>query len=82
MSNQGERGVEEICFGLNREIDERSLAAFLQLFARKDLLDALIPRLGDDEILSLVDQLTAVLHKHLEEKEYHELFLGDKDHHH
>ena len=84
MGEQSDRatGFEEICFGLNRKTDERSLAIFLQLFSRGELLQTLIPRLGDDEIIQLVDQLTAVLQNHLQEDEYHELFLGDPDHHH
>ena len=73
---------QDICFGLNRDTDERSLAIFLKLFSRGELLQTLIPRLGDDEIIQLVDQLTAVLRNHLQEDEYHELFLGDPDHHH
>ena len=73
---------EEICFGLNRQTDERSLALFLGLFNQDKLLQALIPRLTDEEITGLVDQLTALLHNHLQEKEYHELFLGDYGHHH
>ncbi len=73
---------QDICFGLNRESDERSLAIFLQLFSRDELLQTLIPRLGEDEIIQLVDQLTAVLRNHLQENEYHELFLDDPDHHH
>jgi hypothetical protein len=73
---------QDICFGLNRDTDERSLAIFLKLFSRGEFLQTLIPRLGDDEIIQLVDQLTAVLRNHLQEDEYHELFLGDPDHHH
>ena len=84
MNKQAGRDInfQEICFGLNRETDERSLALFLQLFSRGELLQTLIPRLEDDEIILLVDQLTAVLRNHLQEDEYHELFLGDPDHHH
>ena len=84
MNKQAGRDInfQEICFGLNRETDERSLALFLQLFSRSELLQTLIPRLEDDEIILLVDQLTAVLRNHLQEDEYHELFLGDPDHHH
>ena len=84
MNELEEQGpnFQEICFGLNRQTDERSLAVFLQLFSRDELLQALIPRLADEEIIQLVDQLTAVLRKHLQEAEYHELFLGDPDHHH
>ena len=73
---------EEICFGLDRQTDERSLALFLQLFSRDELLKALIPRLNDQEIIDLVDRLTNVLRAHLRDNEYHELFLADPDHHH
>lgn len=79
---QSETGFEQICFGLSRELDEQSLALFLRLFNRDELLRALIPRLAEEEISGLVDNLTAILHRHLAEKEYHELFLGDHDHHH
>ncbi len=75
-------GFEHICFGLNRATDERSLVLFLRLFCRDELLNALPPRLADEEISGLVDYLTGILHRHLTEKEYHELFLGDHDHHH
>jgi len=73
---------EQICFGLDRKLDEESLALFLRLFTQDNLLDALIPRLEEDEIMDLVQKITALLHKHLAEKEYHELFLGDQDHSH
>lgn len=77
-----ETGFDQICFGLNRATDERSLALFLRLLSREELLQALIPRLEEAEIMRLVDTVTGMLHKHLEEKEYHELFLGDHEHHH
>ncbi|MCI5119938.1 MAG: hypothetical protein D3908_01850 [Candidatus Electrothrix sp. AUS4] len=73
---------EQICFGLNRELDEQSLAFFLRLFTQEQLLKTFIPRLEEEEITGLVQQITALLHKHLTEKEYHELFLGDEDHPH
>ena len=84
MSDQTkqETGFQDICFGLDRDTDERSLALFLRLFNQEQLLEALIPRMKDDEIMQVVDQLTALLGKHFQEAEYHELFLGDFDHHH
>jgi len=66
-----------ICFGLNRETDERSLAAFLQRFAEPAFLQTLIPRLEEGEITSLLDFLSCLMHKHCSEKEYHRLFLKD-----
>lgn len=82
MSSEPNRSPHDIVFGLNREEDERSLAAFLRLFSRKPFTDALIPRLSDDEIQGLVHLLTAVMRNHLSEQEYHELFLAEPGHHH
>ncbi len=80
MDGKQEGVVPEICFGLDRTTDEESLAAFLRLFNKKDLTSVLIPRMTDAEIMRVVDLLTDIMHKHLQEKEYHELFLGDQRH--
>jgi len=69
--------VSQICFGLDRATDERSISLFLKRFADDALLAALVPRLRDDELISIVDSLSALLKKHLTEKEYHRLFLGE-----
>jgi hypothetical protein len=69
--------AQDICFGLNRETDERSLTAFLQRFAEPTFLQTLIPRLEEEEITSLLDFLSRLMHKHCSEKEYHRLFLKD-----
>ncbi|OQX17634.1 MAG: hypothetical protein BWK76_10120 [Desulfobulbaceae bacterium A2] len=67
-----------IAFGLNRAIDERSLIAYLGLFSQSPLLATLVPRLSDEELHGLVDSLTALMHRHLSEEEYHRLFLAEK----
>ncbi len=63
-------------FGLNRQEDERSLADFLRLFAEPRLTSTLVPRMSDQEISDIVAMLSAILRRHLSEKEYHALFLG------
>lgn len=68
---------ETICFGLNRKTDEQSLYTFIQLFAGDSLQQTLIPRLSKEEMGSLVHLVTGLLHAHLTEKEYHQLFLGE-----
>lgn len=68
--------VQEICFGMDRVTDERSLAAFLQIFSSQDLLETLIPRLSDAEITEILDFVSGVMHKHFSEKEYHRFFLN------
>ncbi|MBC8318768.1 MAG: hypothetical protein H8E41_12755 [Desulfobulbaceae bacterium] len=67
--------VQGICFGMDRETDERSLAAFLQIFSSPVLLETLIPRLSEAEIAEILDFVSRVMHTHLSEKEYHALFL-------
>ena len=69
--------AENICFGLNQETDERSLAAFLQRFAEPAFLRTIIPRMEEEEITSLLDFLSRLMHKHCSEKEYHRLFLKE-----
>jgi len=68
---------EAISFGFDRPTDEKSLALFLSCFADKQLLDTLLPRLADEEILEVVDFISRLMHKHLSEKEYHRLFLSE-----
>jgi len=68
---------EAISFGFDRSTDERSLALFLSCFADQQLLDTLLPRLADQEILQVVDFITGLMQKHLSEKEYHKLFLSE-----
>ncbi len=72
----------KICFGLTEEIDRQSLNTFLQLAGKKDFSELFSSRLSSDEILKYVDNFTVLLRKHLSEKEYHQIFLGDTSHHH
>ncbi|HIJ79253.1 MAG: hypothetical protein OEY01_09575 [Desulfobulbaceae bacterium] len=67
----------EICFGLNRGTDEKSLAAFIKKFAEPNLMQTIIPRMDDSEISATLDFLSQLMHKHLTKKEYHRLFLKD-----
>lgn len=76
-ANKDTMQAHAIVFGFDRATDEKSLRLFLECFTDKKLLDALLPRLHDDEINATVDFLTGIMHKHLSEKEYHSLFLAD-----
>lgn len=67
----------DISIGFNRENDEISLAAFLLRFTSPPLLDTIIPRLKDDEIRATIDFITGLMRSHLEENEYHSLFLDE-----
>jgi hypothetical protein len=66
-------------FGLDRETDEKSLMVYLQKFSDDALLAALVPRLSDAEIRDLFERISLLLKKHLQEDEYHRLFLKNED---
>jgi hypothetical protein len=70
-----EFGSEQICFGLDRPLDEQSLVAFMKILSTPDLLHVLVPRMEDEEILAVVDFFTGLMKKHLSKEEYHRLFL-------
>ena len=78
MSKNNHNKSDEIFFGMSREDDERSLASFLRLFSREEFTDLLIPRMTDQEITHVVDQLSSIMRNHLREHEYHRIFLGQK----
>ncbi|WP_136808006.1 cytoplasmic protein [Desulfosediminicola flagellatus] len=72
---------EQICFGLNRELDEQSFACFLQLAGRAEFAEKLASRMSSEEISQFISDFTKnILKKHLSENEYHTLFLQQKAH--
>ncbi|HEC99314.1 MAG TPA: cytoplasmic protein [Proteobacteria bacterium] len=71
----------QIAFGLSRELDEKSLIAYLQKFTDDELMHLLVKRLTDAEIEDIVNFVTKILRKHLAEEEYHKYFLKDERHH-
>jgi hypothetical protein len=82
MGSDSTVSAGDIVFGLNRAQDERSLADFLRLISREELLTTLVPRMTDDEIRRVVQLLTEVMRNHLTGEEYHSLFLGGHGHPH
>ena len=77
MGKKQNTQAHTIAFGFDRATDERSFELFLQRFVDKKLMETLLPRLQDEDILSTVDFLTGIMRKHLTEKEYHSLFLAE-----
>ena len=77
MGNTQNTQAHAIAFGFDRATDERSFVMFMERFIDKKLLEALLPRLHDEDILAMVDLLTGIMHKHFSEKEYHSLFLAE-----
>jgi len=77
MSKKQNKQTDSIAFGFDRAMDERSFRLFLERFVDKKLMETLLPRLQEEDILATVDFLTGIMQKHLSEKEYHRLFLAE-----
>ena len=71
----------QMCFGLNTDLDQESIACFLQLLGRQELAETLSSRLSSQEIEELVHYLTGLLKNNMTEDEYHELFLLEESPH-
>ncbi|MCG6895297.1 MAG: cytoplasmic protein [Desulfobacteraceae bacterium] len=67
-----------IGFGLDRETDENTVICYLQKFSDDALMETLRNRLTDAELEDIFSLLSNLLCRHLSEKEYHDLFLGDE----
>lgn len=65
-------------FGLDRKTDEQTLMYYLQKFSDDRLISVLTSRMTDAELSQVFDLISGLLHAHLNEDEYHLLFLKDK----
>jgi hypothetical protein len=67
-------------FGLNRETDENTIIYYLQKFSDDELMKLIIPRMSNEDLSDLYEQISSLMKKHLTENEYHRYFLIE-DHH-
>ena len=68
-------------FGLNRDIDEKTVRWYLQKFSDDALMQRILGSLSDKDLTEIFDLLSRLLRTHLSEPEYHRLFLKDEHHH-
>lgn len=68
-------------FGLDRQTDENTIIYYLQKFSDDELMQVIKSRLQDQELAALFDMLSDLLRKHLNEDEYHRLFLKEEHPH-
>ncbi|MCF8025119.1 MAG: cytoplasmic protein [Desulfobacteraceae bacterium] len=64
-------------FGWERETDEQTIACYLQMLSDDGLIKILASRMSDRELEELHDLITRLLRTHLNDDEYHGLFLKD-----
>ena len=68
-------------FGLDRLTNENTIIYYLQKFSDDDLMQVIRSRLQDQELAALFEILSELLRKHLNEDEYHKLFLKEEHSH-
>ena len=66
-------------FGADRETDEHTVIYFLQKFSDDRLMKTLLKRLSEDELFQIFNLISRLLKKHLNEAEYHALFLKEAE---
>ncbi len=65
-------------FGMGRETDEETVMFYLQKFSEDSFLKTLLPRLSNEELEDLYLWVNRYLKAHINEDEYHSLFLKDR----
>lgn len=68
-------------FGLDRETDEATVRAYMQMISDDECSRALAERMTDQELEEVFNFLSGLLRRHFEEDEYHSLFLKEEHHH-
>ncbi len=71
-----------IAFGFDRQHDEIAVIYYLQKLSDDTMIKELVKRMTDSDLEEMFNFVDNMLKKHLEEPEYHTLFLKEEDHHH
>ncbi len=68
-----------IGYGLNRQSDEDTIRLYLQKFSDDRLMETVLKRMSDEDLDEIFEVVSKMLKKHLNEPEYHELFLKEEE---
>ena len=83
MEKHTHRFVEEydgpMGFGFSRELDEKTLTCYLQMFSDDRFIALIRGRMSQEDMDALFDFLTRLMKQHLTEEEYHRYFLKDEE---
>jgi hypothetical protein len=83
MTKHSHRFVETFgglgAYGLDRESNEDTVQLYLQKFSDDALMDTILKRLTDEDLDEVFELISKMLKKHLNEAEYHQLFLKDEE---
>jgi hypothetical protein len=67
-----------LSFGWDRSTDEQTVICYLQMFSDDRLIKVLTGRMTDQELEEIYNLINRLLKNHLNESEYHKLFLKEK----
>jgi hypothetical protein len=83
MGRHSHRFVETydglIGYGLDRRTDENTVRFYLQKFSDDGLMETVLGRMTDEDLLEVFEVTSKMLKTYLNEPEYHELFLKDEE---
>jgi hypothetical protein len=83
MNKHRHQFVEEydglVGFGFDRLSDEATLTWYLQKFSDDSHMALIRGRMSAEDLASLFNLLSGLLHKYLKEEEYHRIFLKDQE---
>ncbi len=66
-------------FGLDRPGDEATVQVYLQKFSDDECMRTILPRMSQEELAAVFQQISELLRRHLDEEEYHQKFLKDPE---
>jgi len=66
-----------IGFGWDRKSDESTVICYLQMFSDDQLMKKIIGQLSEDELEEIYSMINRLMKRHLNEGEYHRLFLKE-----
>ena len=64
-------------FGADRGTDENTIIYYLQKFSDDSLMKTIIKRMSDEELTEIFGLITRLLKNHLDDAEYHQIFLKE-----
>ncbi len=64
-------------FGWDRKSDESTVICYLQMFSDDQLMKKIIGQLSEDELEEIYSMINRLMKTHLNESEYHRLFLKE-----
>lgn len=81
MTKHSHRFVETfdgmLGYGLDRQSNEDTVQLYLQKFSDDRLMETILKRMTDDDLTEVFDFVNRLMKKHLNDSEYHRLFLKE-----